>query len=82
MPVIYGVVRCVADRVWGGGGGGGGALCAKKVQGHFWAPVRPWRGLYYEYRDKSSRLLAHQLRRQTASRIIFQINSNQSYFSY
>ncbi len=34
MPLIYGVVRCVADRVrWA-------SLC-QKVQGHFLAPVRP-----------------------------------------
>ncbi len=34
MPLIYGVVQCVADRVWWA------ALC-QKVQGHFLAPVRP-----------------------------------------
>ncbi len=35
MPLIYGVVRCVAGQVWWA------ALC-QKVQGHFLAPVRPW----------------------------------------
>ncbi len=35
MPLIYGVVRCVADRVWWA------ALC-QKVQGHFWPQFCPW----------------------------------------
>ncbi|KAI5105880.1 SH2 domain-containing adapter protein E [Silurus meridionalis] len=34
------------------------------------------RGSYYEYGDKPSRLLAHQLRRQAASRLIPQINND------
>lgn len=34
------------------------------------------KGLYYEYGDKSSRLLAHQLRRQAAARLIPQITDS------
>ena len=34
------------------------------------------RGVYYEHGDKASRLLAHQLKRQSSSRLIPQINNN------
>ena len=36
------------------------------------------RGMYYEYGDKSSRLLAHQLKRQAATRLIPEIKDSQN----
>ncbi|KAF7645974.1 hypothetical protein LDENG_00195530, partial [Lucifuga dentata] len=37
--------------------------------------LRRTKGFYYEYDDKASRLLAHQLKRQSPSNFIFEISS-------
>ncbi len=52
MLLIYGVVQCVADRVWW-------AKLWQKVQGHFLAPVRPcWSQTTY-VRDSEEVKLQH-----------------------
>ncbi len=48
MPLIYGVVRCVADRVWCA------ALC-QKVQGHFWPQFCPWGAVRLFNREEKRR---------------------------